>query len=329
MPLKKINHGAKVERVEEERVISLLDLPDLALECILERLSPAGLCSMAEVCASLRERCRSDHFWEKHMKPKWGRLIGDAAYREWECHLASTKRPTLLAQNKQNALLSFVQRIFPLSWIRPKLECKNEPRNSLPVDSIMALFLSLESGKFCFPAQVYNRENRNVGFMLSCYDAKLCYDSQTDTFLASYSTCGRRMTEDNIRWDRIRAPAVDTPSNVLHISDCLSDLNPGDHVEIQWRRNKEFPYGWWYCVVGHLESCSGNENYCHCPYRDTVILEFKQYTPGSRWRRTTISRKDHREEGDEAGGFYGGIRKLYLQDEISTWKSLWPAQILE
>lgn len=22
--------------------------------------------------------------------------------------------------------------------------------------------------------------------------------------------------------------------------------------------------GWWYGVVGHLESCDGNENFCHC-----------------------------------------------------------------
>ncbi|KAF5747931.1 F-box family protein isoform 2 [Tripterygium wilfordii] len=125
MPLKKINHAAKVENVEEERVISLLDWPDLALECVLERLLPAGLCSMAGVCSSLRDRCRSDHLWEKPMKQKWGKLIGDAAYREWQWHLASTKRPrpALLGQNKQKGLLSFVQRIFPLSWIRPRLEC--------------------------------------------------------------------------------------------------------------------------------------------------------------------------------------------------------------
>lgn len=58
-----------------------------------------------------------------------------------------------------------------------------------------------------------------------------------------YSPHGRRMVEENISWDRLRAPPVDTPSHVLHNSDCLHDLKPGDHIEIQWRRNKEFPYG--------------------------------------------------------------------------------------
>ena len=49
--------------------------------------------------------------------------------------------------------------------------------------------------------------------------------------------------EERIPWDRLRAAPVDTPSNMLHVSDCLHDLKPGDHIEIQWRRSKEFPYG--------------------------------------------------------------------------------------
>lgn len=49
--------------------------------------------------------------------------------------------------------------------------------------------------------------------------------------------------ESGISWERLRASPVDTPPHVLHISDCLNNLRPGDHIEIQWRRNKEFPYG--------------------------------------------------------------------------------------
>ncbi|KAK9290561.1 hypothetical protein L1049_008731 [Liquidambar formosana] len=188
----------------------------------------------------------------------------------------------------------------------------------------MAWYLSLESGKFWFPAQ-----GGHVGFMLSCYDAKLSYDSRTDTFQARYSPHRGQTTEDGIQWDRLRAPPVDTPPHVLHVSDCLNDLKPGDHIEIQWRRNNEFPYGWWYGVVGHLESCDGNENCCHCHNSETVILEFNQYTAGSRWRRTLINRKDHREEGNEVDGFYGGIRKLHNEEEISMWKRLWPTQVVE
>lgn len=62
---------------------------------------------------------------------------------------------------------------------------------------------------------------------------------------------------------------------------------------------------------------------------DTVVLEFNQYTYGSRWRQTNVNRKNHREEGNESDGFYGGIRKIQSESEISTWKSLWPTQVLD
>ncbi|XWS43036.1 hypothetical protein CRYUN_Cryun16bG0066600 [Craigia yunnanensis] len=318
------------ENVEEDKM-SLLDLPELTLECILERLSPAGLCSMAGVCFSFRERCTSDHLWEKHMKRKWGKVIGGAAYREWQWHIASRNRPNLLGPSKQKGFLGSLSNMWPFSWFRPNLEnsSNQQKKSDLPVDSIMSWYLSLETGKFWFPAQVYNRENGLAGFMLSCYDAKLSYDSKTDTFQARYSPHGRRTTEENISWDRLRVPPVDTPSYDLHISDSLLDLKPGDHIEIQWRRNKEFPYGWWYGVVGHLESCDGNENHCRCQYTDTVMLEFNHYPASSRWRKTMVNRKDHREVGNEADGFYGGIRKLYKGEEISMWKRLWPNQVLE
>ncbi|XVF07096.1 hypothetical protein REPUB_Repub06bG0109000 [Reevesia pubescens] len=331
---KKMRLGSNVEINVEEDKMSLLDLPELTLDCILERLSPAGLCSMAGVCSSFRERCTSDHLWGKHMKQKWGKVIGDAAYREWQWHIASRNRPNLLDPSMPKGFLGSLTSICPFSWLRPNLESSSSQqqlinKSDLPVDSIMSWYLSLETGKFWFPAQVYNRENGHSGFMLSCYDAKLSYDSKTDAFQARYSPYGRQTAEENISWDRLRVPPVDTPSHDLHISDCLLDLKPGDHIEIQWRRNQEFPYGWWYGVVSHLESCDGNENHCHCQYTDTVMVEFKQYPARSRWRNTMINRKDHREVGNEADGFYGGIRKLYKEEEISMWKRLCPNQVLE
>jgi hypothetical protein len=59
-----------------------------------------------------------------------------------------------------------------------------------------------------------------------------------------------------------------------------------------------------------------------------IVLEFQHYAPGSRWRQTTVSRKDHRETGDETDGFYGGIRKLQTKDEIATWRRFWPVDVL-
>ncbi|XP_052176838.1 F-box protein At2g32560-like isoform X2 [Diospyros lotus] len=319
--------SGKAENVKGEEKTCLLDLPELAMDCILERLSPAGLSSMAGVCTSLRERCASDHLWERHMKQKWGRIINDVACREWQWQIASTNRSTLSNGTKRKAIFGYFSGLWLLLSDRSKLGNGSRTGSFLQRDSIMACYIALETGKFWFPAQVYNRENGHVGFMLSCYDAELSYDSSTDTFRARYSPYGRRTIEENIEWHRVRAPAVDTPAHVLHASDCLDDLRPGDHIEIQWRRNKEFPYGWWYGLVGHLESCNGNITQCQC--HDTIILEFKQYTPGSRWRRAKINRKNHREIGNGADGFYGGIRKLYNDKDISVWRRLWPNQVLE
>lgn len=153
---------SKVENVEESAEMSVLDLPELALECILEKLPPDALCSMAGVCSSLRERCISDHLWEKHMKRKWGKVIGQAAYREWQWHLASRAGESNLKQNKQKSLIRLFSFGWSLSWIRSKVnDNNNTPRNFLPVDSIMAWYLALETGRFWFPAQVYNREVNN------------------------------------------------------------------------------------------------------------------------------------------------------------------------
>ncbi|WOL12581.1 F-box protein [Canna indica] len=330
-PRKRSAHVA--ENVEDSGDMSVLDLPELTLECILGKLSPAALSTMAGVCSSMRERCTSDHLWEKHMKDKWGRVIGHAAERDWKSYLATTKDSSLatFSSSKSKKWIGVLSCVWPISWLKGKINSGSKAMNPLPNDSTMSWYQALESGKFWFPAQVYNRENGHVGFMLSCYDAEVSYDCRADTFHARYPPHGRRtiVIEEGVKWDRLRAPPVDTPAHCLHVSDCLNNLCPGDHIEIQWRRNKQFPYGWWYGVIGHLEPCDGNQHFCHCHLSDTVVLEFNQYTPGSRWRRALIDRKNHREEGSETDGFYGGIRKLKNEDEISKWRQLWPKDSLE
>lgn len=166
---------SKVEhREEEEEKASLLDLHDLPLDCILEKLSPSELCNVAQACKSLRERCRSDYLWEKHMKMKWSKVLGDSAYRQWKCYVASKSIEKNSNQHKnQKTILAFLHGFLPFFWFKSKSE---EDIMSRPDDSIAALYLSLENGNFWFPAQVYNRENGHAGFMLSCYDAELCYD---------------------------------------------------------------------------------------------------------------------------------------------------------
>ncbi|KAM7272974.1 hypothetical protein ACFE04_027638 [Oxalis oulophora] len=337
MSSKKRTLSSKVEHFEEEETQhSILDLPDLAFECILDRLPPSGLCSMAGVCSSLREKCTSDHLWEKHMKLKWGRVVGQHAYRGWHRYLGSRNDSNNDKLRKHVRLLRLLFLVRPFSWIRSRIDDINSKHSYLPDNSIMSWYIALETGKFWFPAQIYNRENGHVGFMLSCYDAEVSYDSRTDTFQARYPPHGRRAiaVENCVPWERLRAPPVDTPPHDLHDSDCLNELKPGDHIEIQWRRNKDFPYGL-FLVGGMALSVTMNRvmeikiTVIVKIVVNTVVLEFNQYTPGSRWRITTVNRKEHKEEGNNAHGFYGGIRKLESEDEISIWKRLWPTDILE
>ncbi|MCE3049954.1 hypothetical protein HAX54_046198 [Datura stramonium] len=128
--------------------------------------------------------------------------------------------------------------------------------------------------------------------------------------------------EEDIEWNRLRAPAVDAPPPyVFHVSDCLNDLKVDDHFEIQWRKSKEFPYVEASGIAIAISVLA--------IFAETALLEFKQYTLGSRWRQKEINIKDHREVGNEANGFYGGIRKLYSDKKISLWKSLWPSNTFE
>uniref|UniRef100_A0A1J3CPT5 F-box protein n=1 Tax=Noccaea caerulescens TaxID=107243 RepID=A0A1J3CPT5_NOCCA len=316
---------------EDENRMSLLDLPELTLDCILEKLSPSELCAMTCVCSELKDKCVSDHLWEKHMEKKWGRLMGDAAIKDWKSHVATLmlclgdSSPS--SSNTKWMRSRIVANLKPFSWLSRNHGC--DKRGSLvAVDSVMYWYSNLESGKFWFPAQVYNRENGHVGFMMSCYDAKIRYDCKSDTFQARYSAHGRRAAEEKVAWQRLRPSRIDTMSRDLHVSDCLQGLRPGDHFEIQWRRTKEFPYGWWYGIVGHLQNCDGVEN-CSCHSDENVVMEFRQFRPESPWRATVINRIDHRETGNETDGFYGGVKKLGTEEEITTWKRLWPAQVLE
>ncbi|OEL12955.1 F-box protein [Dichanthelium oligosanthes] len=323
--------------------LPLLDLPELALDRVLEELSPASLAAMACVCAPLRDRCSADALWERHLRAKWGHVLGATARKEWEAELGA--RGTRASATRPARRRSWVESLacaWPFSWIAgrwlkadaatvtpaPAAVAAEPAPAAPPTDTVSAWYRALECGEFWFPAQVYNREDGHVGFVLSCYDAHLRYDRRTNTFTARYPPHGRKPAkeEDGVQWSRVRAPPVSTPAHDLHASDCLEALRPGDHFEIQWRKNKDFPYGWWYGVVGHQGSC--NANLCRCHEDDTIVLEFQHYAPGSRWRQTTVSRKDHRETGDETDGFYGGIRKLQTKDEISTWRRFWPVDVL-
>ncbi|KAI4353074.1 hypothetical protein L6164_002049 [Bauhinia variegata] len=248
--------------------ISLLDLPEPVLDSVLIHFSPIDLCIMSQACISLRDRCRSDHIWARIIKEKWGRVIGDVAYKEWRWHLTIAKEENLLNEHIQNGSLGSISGVWPNICLGSFLEDFGQLIScSRKNNFMMSMYISLESGKFWFPAQIYR------GAVLC--NALLSYESKTDHFQARQQTGGWRFLGSNISWDMVRLPLVETPF-VLHVSDSLDDLKPGDHIEIQRRPSRGKPYDWWYANIGHLDSCDETENqHCRC-YLSERTMENKQ-----------------------------------------------------
>lgn len=130
---------------------SLLDLPDLALETILEKLEPTDLCKMACVSTYLRDMCSSDHLWKQHMQKKWGKIFGLAAQNEWLLHVASQKQAL-----DEEAKRGFLSKLWPVMMFKFTDERKAD--QSPVTSSILSCYKAFETGKFWFPAQVFNRE---------------------------------------------------------------------------------------------------------------------------------------------------------------------------
>ncbi|CAK9869556.1 unnamed protein product [Sphagnum jensenii] len=207
-----IGGGSKqVESVEEiSECMSVLDLPELALEGILVRLPAASLVHMAVVCQDLRKRCRNDHLWQHLFHQKWARIAGPSGFRKWQQHLTtSSQQAGVGAVDRSLRLWGWpLSCLWPFSWLNLQGQ---QPVTSPAPNSLMAWYWALESGTFWFPAQVYNQ---------------LSYDHHSDSFCARYRPHG--------------------PWTIV--------------VE----ENKDFPYGWWYGVVGHVETCSWESHHCYC-----------------------------------------------------------------
>lgn len=138
----------------------LLDLPDLVLETILEKLEPSDLSTMACVSTSLKDISLSEFLWKRHMKEKWGRIIGSAAQREWESHIATQKesRNYFFDGGEGGFLVKYLSKLMPVVVFKSSFNGKRNQMELSSDSSIVSFYRALETGKFWFPAQVFNRE---------------------------------------------------------------------------------------------------------------------------------------------------------------------------
>jgi len=145
----------KLEKQEDCKV-SLLDLPGWALDYILEYLSPLDLCKVAQVGSCLRNRCKNDYLWEKQVNQRWGKLLGDIAYHEWQWHTAKmVNEEILLLQQNQSGSCGTFSGVWPSLRLHSYLENFRDMISLVRNCPKMTLFIALETGQFWFPAQVY------------------------------------------------------------------------------------------------------------------------------------------------------------------------------
>ncbi|XP_028766689.1 F-box protein At2g26850-like [Neltuma alba] len=176
----------------------------------------------------------------------------------------------------------------------------------------MALYVSLQSGQFWFPAQVYKMTPRP-----RAYDALLSYDHISNTFQARCPTGEWPIIENSITWDRLRSPPVHISPCTLYVSN-NNGLKPGDHIEIQSKRGS-LTYDWYYGVIGHLQSC--DEDHCSCEYSEMLVVSFKlQRRDRSRWESVLLNRQMNGEQKARPWKF-GGIRKLENLEDIRSWNA--------
>jgi len=156
------------------KVFSLLDLPEWILDCILECLSPLDLFRVAEVCSSLRDKTRSDALWEKLIKQKWGRLVGDVAHQEWLWHTTKINTQSLLLlQQNQGGLCGSSTGVWPSLSFNSYLENFIDFITLIKSCSKMAFYICLESGRFWFPVQLYKVTLIHHQLLLSIFISNL------------------------------------------------------------------------------------------------------------------------------------------------------------
>ncbi|CAK8543076.1 unnamed protein product [Lathyrus sativus] len=295
---------------------SLLSLPQEILDCILKQLSPKDLFMVSHVCTHLRNNSRSDYLWNQHVEQKWSKLEGEDFHNEWKYHTEKIRNEeSLFLHQNQSKSCGNISGDYPYQRLHSYLKSNRALNDLIKNHSQMALYIFLESGRFWFPVQVYKATKKT----LYCYDALASYDSRTDTFRTRSTNAGQRLVERDIEWERLRMPPPKTFLVDYYEYSNLNDLKPGDHIEIQKRRRKAFPYhDWAYASICHLKSCDRDINQCSC--QDNDLLEMMIHKRGSihkylmsRTMTHLITWKDF--------NFLNGIRKL-TNEEVEKWHNL-------
>lgn len=109
------------------------------------------------------------------------------------------------------------------------------------------------------------------------------------------------------------------PYRVLTSVD--DNLRVGSGVEVQFKMQKDSPFGWWY---GRLDSLHESEETGQRLFSATIA--FDQFPEDSCWSQMNVEFGDGRLRSNDLGGFVGGIRPCTEQEQ-KTWESLFPLAV--
>jgi len=166
-------------------------------------------------------------------------------------------------------------------------------------------------GELKFWVSIHNRES-TANFLLSCYNATVTYLSKSKCFEAVY------WEQNEISKVAERIPISDAKLKIrgipLHRIEDPSiqqkrdhTLQPGEPIEVQWRKFNGHPWGWWYGKVGVID-----DTFCQ--------LIFPLYEPGSFWYTVVVDLEQGTPQiVSYSGGFIGGVRRVENEHK-EQWK---------
>lgn len=149
--------------------------------------------------------------------------------------------------------------------------------------------------RWTYPMEVYDRENNAMIFKLSVFYADVHYANYG--FIAHYLADSRCNLLEKFRDDSHLRQCV--YHNVYFVAPFpAKGFVEGELVEMQWRYNPEWCFGWW---IGYVLSISASE----------IVVDFPHFSRTSRWRNVRTAIKCGKfVEAFHDGASSGAIRKL-------------------
>eukprot|EP00429_Kryptoperidinium_foliaceum_P051310 CAMPEP_0176116014 /NCGR_PEP_ID=MMETSP0120_2-20121206/58263_1 /TAXON_ID=160619 /ORGANISM="Kryptoperidinium foliaceum, Strain CCMP 1326" /LENGTH=188 /DNA_ID=CAMNT_0017450259 /DNA_START=25 /DNA_END=591 /DNA_ORIENTATION=+ len=92
----------------------------------------------------------------------------------------------------------------------------------------------------------------------------------------------------------------------------------GEGVELQWKRQPNSPFGWWWATLEEFHEEDHGET-------ATAVLVFGHFPPASRWYRLAVRFGDGRQRPCALGGFTGGLRSA-TDEEARQWMRFFPKE---